>query len=323
MDEDETLADTLKDVLKASPSLASIFLQGKKITTSFNVASVEEKAKFEGKLFPTYFYFKKRAQGETLTRQAEEGRVARLGFETDVEDNYFGRPKEPGTYKVKYQNGEEWVELSGHSMNLFEGTASISLDLPDQVRAGEKVRIRVMVTDDQQLEPFVNEATLNITPYKKHEKSEYKKKKKKSASDKEGEGKNQPAGIELPNAIWVKETEWKEYGFDQNSAVLVKAASAEGDKRIYDFFINRANVHLMNELKSAKGNEELLLEQFRVGMLLLGMSVIHSLGKDADGEEIREKIGEFTSASALVVLPIIKHLGNLEFLTKPTLKDAA
>ena len=97
----------------------------------------------------------------------------------------------------------------------------------------------------------------------------------------------------------------------------------EGKKRSFDFFINKANVHLMNELKTAVGGEELTYEQFKVGMLLLGMSVIHNIGENADGDQINQKAGEFASAAALVLLPMIRHLGGLELLAKPKLKEAA
>jgi len=323
IEDDDNLANTLKDVLASSPSLAAIFLAGQKLKSAFNIKETSTTDEFVGKLFPSYFRFKNRPQGEELYRSAEEGRIARISFETDVEDNYFGRPKDPGTYQVEYLSEGAWLELAGHSMHLVKGQATLSVDLPDCVKAGDVLKIRLTVTDDQHIDSFVNEAKLKIVPFKEREPDHYKQPKPKPPSDNSGNEDTAPAGIELPKAIWVDKDKWADNKFDEHSALRVIRAGDEGHKRTFDFYINRANVHLLNELKAAVGSEELTREQFKVGMLLLGMSVIHRLGENADGDTINEKVGEFAASAALVLLPMIRHLGGLELLAKPKLKEAA
>ena len=76
-------------------------------------------------------------------------------------------------------------------------------------------------------------------------------------------------------------------------------ADTGAERAKFDFFLNQDNIHLLNELKHAKGKEDLVREQFRVGILLLGMSVIHGLGKNADGDVVRERADQVTTAAAL------------------------
>ncbi|HET8636086.1 MAG TPA: hypothetical protein VFL96_04475 [Acidobacteriaceae bacterium] len=321
--DDENLANTLKDVLTSSPSLAAIFLTGEKLKSGFNVKQTSTTDEFVGKLFPTYFRFRNRAQGEELSRTAEECRAVRIGFETDVEDNYFGRPKDPGQYTAEYLTAGVWAELPSHSMQLVKGHATLSIDLPEGAKAGEVLNVRVIVSDDVHVDSFENHAKLKIVPFKEHEPNPNPNPNPKPPSNKSGEQETGPAGIQLPTARWVKKEEWAEYGFDERSALRIIPAGEEGKKRSYDFFINKANVHLLNELKAAVGSEEVTYEQFKVGMLLLGMSVIHNLGPNADGDLINQKASEFASSAALVLLPMIRHLGGLELLAKPKLKEAA
>ena len=321
--DDENLANTLKDVLSSSPSLAAIFLTGEKLKSGFNVKQTSTTDEFVGRLFPTYFRFRNRAQGEELNRTAEEGRTVRIGFETDVEDNYFGRPKEPGYYTAEYLADDVWTELPGHSMQLVKGHATLSVDLPESAKAGDILKIRVIVSDDQHVDSYENIANMKVVPFKEREPNPNPNPKPNPPSSKKGDEETGPAGIQLPIARWVEKEEWGGHGFDERSALRIIPAGDDGKKRSYDFFINRANVHLLNELKAAVGREELIYEQFKVGMLLLGMSVIHNLGPNVDGDILNQKAGEFAASAALVLLPMIRHLGGLELLAKPKLKEAA
>lgn len=321
-EDNSSLEDTLKEILSSSPSLASIFLSGQKLKTPFNVKPMGASNKFEGKLFPSYFRFRGRPQGEELVRKAEKGRAIRMGFDTDVEDNYFGRSKEPGSYTVEQEIDGAWVIVSQRSMNLYHGNASLTITLEGDEPAGKHVPVRITVTDDQMLEPTINTALIELIPYQVHEPSDTKKQKKKNPNNK-GKDTTDQAGIELPTATWIVKDEWDEYGFNEHSVLRVLRQDKGEDKARYDFFLNQDNVHLLNELKHAKGKEDLVREQYRVGMLLLGMSVIHGLGKNPDGDTVRERTDQVTTAAALVLVPIIRHLGNLEFVLKPKLAEAA
>lgn len=321
-EDNSSLEDTLKEILSSSPSLASIFLSGQKLKTPFNVKQTAASNQFDGKLFPTYFRFRGRAQGEELNRKAEKGRAIRLSFETDVEDNYFGRSKEPGAYSVEQELGGAWIPVSQRSMNLYHGNATLTITLEGDVEVGKHVPLRITVTDDQMLEPLINSARIELIPYQDHDTSDTKKKKKNNSNNSGDEATDQ-AGVELPTATWVTKDEWDEYDFNEHSVLRVLRADSGAGKPRFDFFLNQDNVHLLNELKHAKDKEDLVREQYRVGMLLLGMSVIHGLGKNADGDTVRQRADQVTAAAALVLIPMIRHLGKLDLLLKPKLAEAA
>lgn len=320
LEENDSLTDTLRDVLASSPSLAALFLSGEKIKSAFNTQQVGPSSNFVGKLYPTYFRFRNRGQGEELNRTAEMGRSLRIAFETDVEDNYFGRPKDAGSYKAEYLLEDAWVEFENHSLHLVKGHASLTVDLPEGVSSGPALRLRMTVSDDHFVDPFLNHATIQLIPFK--EKVGVKPSPPKPPVDDKGEGQTGPSGIALPNAVWVEKAEWEKYDFTEKSAMSAMRASTE-EKPVFDFYINRDNVHLSSELKGSKGGEELLAEQYNIGMLLLGMSVIHKMGASANGDDVADMIRELGDAASLVLLPMIRHLGNLDTVAKPKLKDAA
>ena len=307
--DNSNLEDALKEILSSSPSLASIFPSGPRLKTPFKREDAAAPEDFKSLQFPSYFRFKGRAQGEEIKRKAEIERDIRIAFETDVEDNYFGRSKEAGTCVVEQEIEETWQPVTQQSMTLFRGAASLKIALEGDIKVGDEVTIRVIVSDEQMLESLTNTARIEILPCKKPgtagTKGGPKKPKKPPKND---------AGIELPTATWVDKADWGSHNFDEKSVLQVVSADSAVTKVKYDFFLNRDNIHLLSELKVAKGSEDVIYEQYKVGMLLLGMSAIHDSGKDADGDEIRKRTDEVTKAASLVLIPMIKYLGKLEYL---------
>jgi len=82
----------------------------------------------------------------------------------------------------------------------------------------------------------------------------------------------------------------------------------------YDYFVNVDNIYLLNEIKK---NNNTLIEatqiKFIYGMYLLSLSINknHEMFKDLkiDQETI---VSSYTSAAAMVIIPIIEHLSQLE-----------
>ncbi len=116
---------------------------------------------FEPKPQPTYFRFHNKKYGERLIRNAEIDRRCRIKFETDAQNDYFERSQYPGHYEVEVIDGPlEGVDLS-HSVTIHNGIANWSIKLPDeQVGVGDQLTIQCTVTDDTQINPFVNVATV-------------------------------------------------------------------------------------------------------------------------------------------------------------------
>ncbi len=310
--DDKTLEDVIKSVMKKSPALSALFLTGERLTDLVASVPSGSQPEFEGQEFPTYFRFRKLGTGETKDRNCEEGREVRLSFETDAENNYFGRPKEKGGYVILLvdDEGNETV-VQNHSMSLHNGSATLRLDLPD-AKAGNLVKLKVLVTDNSRLEPFTNQANITVIPFVDRESIPGKR--REAPSKKSGNETMMPSGLTLPHVQWVEREEWDEHGFDKYSALKVIQAEEGSDakNRAFDFYINSENIYFLKELERAKGTESLLREQFKVGMVLVGLALIHEAGKGKDGDEIAELVAYSTRAISMMLIPMINFLGDLD-----------
>ena len=70
------------------------------------------------------------------------------------------------------------------------------------------------------------------------------------------------------------------------------------------------------------GDPTVIKEQFRIGMALISLAVIHSC-KEEDGEGIREKV-EFSCRSiSMILIPLMNALNALGADDLPSIRDAA
>lgn len=89
----------------------------------------------------------------------------------------------------------------------------------------------------------------------------------------------------------------------------------------YKFYLNDGNKSLQNELKFTKLPVAAVKKQFEIGVVLIGMALIHDdkyggAEKSKDGEtkdedEVYKRAAEFTRAIAPIILPMIQSLGDL------------
>lgn len=313
-EDDKPLEEALQNVMKNSPVLNSLFLSGKKLVDSTKSKPVSDQPNFEGKEFPTFFKFRNLKQGEILNRDSEEGRDIILKFDTDVEDNYFGRLKERGTHSVSLieENGQVINTFTG-GINLDRGTATLRIVM-SKYKIGEKLTIRIEVGHESIINPFINEANVTIIPFVEN-KASGKGKKRKPLGD-EGEGLFAPSGISFPKIVKVSESQWEDYEFTKHTALKVKKTNQENDlsNQVYDFFVNVDNFYLGQEIQKAHNEEKLLREQFVLGLVLLGLALIHEVGRNDDGQyDVEDIVESATSALAIVLIPMIKPMLALEF----------
>jgi hypothetical protein len=148
-------------------------------------------------------------------------------------------------------------------------------------------------------------------------------------SKKDGKGRDQQAGILLPNIIEVFEDRWADHEFDKFSAIKIKDSGSNDEQANedaptqYDFFINMDNVYLKSEMKPTKSNVSLQKARFTYGMVLVALGLLQEhmesskqRNRDGDGEEnevnIEERVGITTRALAPIILPMIDSLGALD-----------
>ena len=308
------LADVLQNIIKKSPSLLSLFKQGVRIKNPFKFTDVTEQEKFKGKIFPTYFTLAKEYSNKN-PKFCHINMRFRIQYETDAENDYFNRDKDPG--KLTLKTDETFIE--DYSLNLWNGLATLTIGIPQGSKIGDILCFNAEVVDVTRVEPFSGEFFIKIDqPQKKSEGN--KGKRKKPPSTKSGKDRQKPTYLDIPNSIEIRRDEWEKHGFDEKSALKVEYA---GEELGYDFFINMDNVYLQLEIKdNYKIDPKLMESRFEYGMILLGISLLNydekrNKIKEADSKKdedisIYEKISMFSEAISPTLLPMIASLGDLE-----------
>jgi hypothetical protein len=158
------------------------------------------------------------------------------------------------------------------------------------------------------VEPFINEFYIFVDKPIEKKKGEGGKR-KPPPSKEEGEGRETPALLSLPNIREVRKDEWEKYEFDKESALKVRDSGDGG----YDFYINMDNVYLLTEIKGKTKVDPKLLEiQYKYGMVLIGISLLHSYNKkNSDDKATYKMIFEITKAISPVLLPMISSLSEI------------
>lgn len=309
------LADVLENIIKKSPSLSSLFTQGVRIKNPFNFAGVTGKGKFRGKEFPTYFKLVKEYTKEKPKSCPINNKRFRIQFETDAENDYFNRDKEPGELTLKI-NGNS---IEDYSLNLWNGLATLNIGLLVSTKIGDILCLKTEVIDISRIEPFPNEFCIKIEEQQERNGSKGGERKKPSSKER-GEDRQKPTYLDIPNAWEVRRNEWERHNFDEKSALKVVDA---GEETGYDFYINMDNVYLQMEIKeNIKIDPKLLEARFKYGMVLLGISLLDfeekrkkvekTTSQENEGVSIFEKISQFSRAVSPTLLPMISSLGDLE-----------
>ncbi len=326
------LSDILQDILRHSPTLAKLFLQGIKLSSPFPPSAGAGEGvggRFDGKAYPTFFRFRGRKDGESLTRDANVGSRARIAFETDAIDDYFTRDLDPGqcsVWAISDGNAEAVHNWALHGPR--SGAATLTLDLPPSAGPGETLDFEVRVADPTQIDPFANRLTLRVRPSTS------------SSSGGDGEARTPTTGdghhgststLSLPSIVEVDEQQWTEHGFTETTALVVKHAGSDGEANgigsndIYDFFVNVDNKFLRIAQKESKDDPKLLKAKFVYAQVLVGLAFLQhdrvagpvdqaseeDDGESEDGPGIESSIAYATTALAPVLLPMLDAIGAL------------
>lgn len=309
-----TLANLLEDIIRKSPTLSKLLGEGTRIPDPFNLQNVKTARTFMGKKFPTYFRLSKNYP-QDKPKKAFRGRRFRIQFETDAENDYFSRDREPGEFSIRYNSNV----VENYSLNLWNGIATLSVTLPESINKGDILFFQTETTDSSRAEPFYNEFYVEVVenicvsggvgerkePAGDEESSLAKRKKTKA--------------LNLPNTILLRKSDenWKEHFKEDEDALDVKY----GGEETYDFYINLDNKFLLTEIKNApKKDPQIAEEKFKIGMVMVGMALLHYFNrrteedskKGENEESIYSKIFSTSKALAPFLLPMISYLGELE-----------
>lgn len=319
LQDSKPLADVLENIIKKSPTLTNLFLKGVRIKNPFNMEGVAKQEEFEGKEFPSYFNLVKNYDNSS-PKPCHINHKFRIQYETDAENNYFNRDKDPGELVLKL-NGEATRD---YSLNLWNGLATLTISIPEGSKVGDILCFDTKVNDVNRTEPFSNQFCIKVVEEQEIRGSNGKR--KQPPSKKEGEDRQSESYLDIPNVVDIRKDDWhkddyKEFGFNEFSALKVRSA---GEGNGYDFFINMDNSFLKTEMKGETKTDPAILEaRYRYGMVLLGISILdfeesrHKEKKNGQTEEngpsVYDKISMLTEAVAPTLLPMIASLGSSEF----------
>ena len=319
LQDSKPLADVLENIIKKSPTLSSLFIKGVRIRNPFNTEGAVKQEEFKGREFPTYFklvndYTKGKPKVCHINRKF------RIQYETNAENNYFNRDKDPGELTLKFSD----KPTADYSLNLWNGLATLTISLPEVSKVGDILCFNVQVTDINQTEPFISTFCAQVFEEQKTGGSNGER--VNPPSDKSGNDRQKESYLDIPNVIDIRREDWqkddyKEFKFNEYSALKVRGG---GEGNGYDFFINMDNSYLRTEIKGDSKTDPAILEaRYRYGMVLLGISVLDFeenrqklQKKDApkdNGLSVSDQISLFTEAISPTLLPMIASLGSSEF----------
>ncbi|MBI2098523.1 MAG: hypothetical protein HYT49_02575 [Candidatus Wildermuthbacteria bacterium] len=314
LQDSKPLADVLENIIKKSPSLSSLFMQGVRIKNPFKLTGAGEQEKFKGKTFPSYFKLSKQHPSKE-PKHCPINRRFRIQYETDAENDYFKRDKDPGELTLEIDESP----IEDYSLNLWNGLATLTIGIPQQSEIGNKLCFRTGVIDISRIDSFSSEFCIEVDKPQQETNGGHGKRKKPSGKD-TGKDREKPIYLDIPHAYEVRRNEWEKHKFDEKSALKVVDG---GEEAGYDFYINMDNVYLQMEIKENSKIEPKLLEaRFKYGMVLLGISLLDfdNKSKKLKGEapeknndvSIYEKIAMFSRAISPTLLPMIVSLSDLE-----------
>lgn len=313
LSDQQPLTDVLQEILKKSPTLSRLFVQGLKLSNPFNLNGASAKEDYEGKQFPTIFTLTRKFNHEH-PKQAHLNSKFRVEYKTDVSNDYFDRSKDPGSFKL-FVNGKE---SENKDINLWNGYAYLNV-LLENSNVGDLVHFRSEVNDVSRAEPITEEFYVKvIEPLTR--KTNQGGNRKPPSSDQPGNETKKPDGFALPNIIEVSRDNrtghsWAEQNFTEESALSVKGSEEDG----YDFFVNVDNIHLLSEIKPLKSTEvQVVQAKYKFGLVLVGLALLNEYNNKQEKQDEDESasvynlIQKISKAVSPVIIPMIDTLGALE-----------
>jgi hypothetical protein len=330
LSDNKPLESVLKQVFKSSPALAKLFARGERLSTPFKPENVQpDPTPPNLHAHPTFFHFSGKAAGETLKRAAHLQQRCRIGFTTDAVDDFFTRKYDAGKFVFRLMsNGMAEPVKSFIGPNLVRGRASLSFELPADIKVGDHLAYETIVEDEVMQRTFVNRFTLQVAA-EQVARPPSPPVKRQPPGMKPGTVPDGQGGIALPIVIRLKKSDpkWSEH-FDSDLDcldVIEDSDDANGRTQTsYTFYLSEENLALRTELKASRANAAVLMKQFEVATVLIGLALIHDQNNvkkqaaidessaEKDGEAgLQDRVRTLTRAAAPVLIPMIQALGDL------------
>lgn len=306
--DDKPLEEVINNILKKSPTLSKLFLEGVRISTPFNLTGGDEPKQFKGRRYPSFFTLSQ-PHDMMHPKNCPVNVRCRVEFETDADNDYFNRDNDPGEFIINIDG----QTIDDYSLNLWNGIAHLHIKPGEWYKSGDILHVSTEVIDSQRATPFVSSFFLKLIDPIEKQSGDLGKQKEGPKNERGGDQKS--SRVAIPDVSEVYKEKWDFHHFTDESALRV-VDDGEGG---HDFFINMDNKYLLSEIKGSSTPPEILNNRFKYGMVLIGLAFLHShkqtkdaLGNDPEDEPICDKVGKVTSILAPFLLPMISSLGEIE-----------
>jgi len=296
-DQQET-TDLLRELVKADPAIRELFGLGAFLPELDKAPGGNEV--FSGKKFPTFLApLNLKTEGTGFVKDLPVNGVRRIECGTDAENDYLTRIDSPG---ISWCSVDELV--MPHSVKLRNGTARFTVNAPKSAKAGEELFVEFGFLDYAHVAPLKFGVTIRYTDAELPN------------TNLSGKRTDTKPGTQLaigqPNFQWVREAEWPDHTFDQDSAAYVST----GESTVV--FVNSDNRYLRAMRIREKDDATRMLSEnmFKMGLGLLALA-IHKKATVEETESTAQNDPEAftrqaTTAMAPYIVTIIRRLGGVE-----------
>ena len=303
-------------LLNNDRELRKLLLEGGSIDTTPIVTP--EAQEFVGKKFPTFFNLTTpKRRDEAISTSVAKGSRVLLGFQTDAENEYFSRKREPGRWRVtELVTGEDVSHLFS-DRGPSEGTWYCwSNSLSAQFEVDDEIVLRIEVEDDAptRLIPFTVDVHVLI---------------KSQPSKSGGNGttkRRKQSGLKLPRVIPVWEqaadgrVTWADMieqriSFDGATVVEVRESDDPESPGGFDIYLNMDNDNIVRQRRQSVADVPLLDALWESAYVLLTLSILrdHAAHSQDGGSEggYDDSASEFVLRTTRSIAPVIALMRDL------------
>ncbi|MCF0259903.1 MAG: hypothetical protein HUJ54_08585 [Erysipelotrichaceae bacterium] len=310
VEDNKQIINVVQAVLKNSPVLSKIFVNGDAIKSPFNFSNNdEEDTPYIGKDHPTFFSMSSKG-----TKKVPKNSDFKIQFQTDAVNDYFHRNVDPGKIEISV-DGEKQPTLLNH-LSLFNGKGTLTLHLPYTSEAGNEFKYSIHLIDD--CCPIFPDLECSVLVEKeKQKKTNPSSGSKKPKPTGPNPGNNPtPKAVGIPEIVEVSSSQWADFDMNSESGMVLRE-SDDGS----DYFINMDNKYLLTEIKNTKDKDqiEITRTKYKTALTLITMSIESHFKnkKQVEDAEDHNEIGLskavelITSIVSPIIIPTIDTLSNL------------
>lgn len=292
VEDTEETKDFLAELAKIDPAIKDLFGLGTFLPEIAQKSGGDKP--FKGKKFPTFL--------EPLNLRQEEAKYVkdvpingyrRIECGTDADNDYLSRVDSPG---------EAWSSLEPnqmpHSVSLRNGTATFTVRAHKHAKPGEVAEAEFGFMDvGRNLDPLKFAVQIRYTEAEAPKAG-------KPGKKKDADQDTKPS-IGMPRFEWVKETDWTEHDFDEDSGAYVDI----GEKTVV--YLNQDNRYLRALRVRQKDEATRILDgnMFRFGLGILALS-IHRKASQQNADTAEAVVRLATEAMAPHIITVIRRLGG-------------